>query len=138
MGKTQQLAIASVPIQEWCEVFDEVQALRNGTLFPVLHRPFYVTASEGKSLVEEECLDPERDMLLQIQRVSFIVDDLRLYLDTHPEDKEGLKLWKENLKKKKEMMHQFAIQYYPLTENCIETEYYSWPEGRIPWEGACS
>lgn len=146
MEKTQHLAIASVPIQEWAAVFDEEQAFRNGTLFPVLHRPFYVTASEGKSVVEEEHFDAERGMLLQIQRVGFILDDLRLYLDTHPEDKEGLKLYKDNLKTKKQLMQQFAMQYYPLTEACVEAIYeekpdsecYCWSEGRIPWEGACS
>ena len=40
MEKNQHLAIASVPIQEWNEVYDEEQALRMGTIFPELCLPF--------------------------------------------------------------------------------------------------
>ena len=143
MEQTKHLAIASVPIQEWTHTFDEDQALRNGTIFPELHRPFYVTLLDGKALAEEQSLDGEQAMLLQIQKSGFILDDLRLYLDTHPEDKEALKLFKETLQKKMNLMREFATKYYPLAEVCMgsiykenpEAEYYHWPEGRIPWEG---
>lgn len=145
MEKVQHLAIASVPIQEWNEVYDEAHALRHGTIFGELNRPFYVTVTSEDELTSERNLNREQEMLLQIQRVAFVLDDLRLYMDTHPEDKEGLKLWKDMLKKKKHLMRDFALQYYPLTESTMEdiyehypeSECYCWAEGRIPWEGAC-
>ena len=33
-------AMAYVPYQEWCETFDLSCALKNGTIFPVLCKPF--------------------------------------------------------------------------------------------------
>ncbi len=146
MGKTEHLAIASVPIQQWNHVYDEDRAFRNGTMFPELHRPFYVTVLDDKELTSEQHLTGEQAMLLKIQKIGFMLDDLRLYLDTHPQDKEALKMFKENLAKKTSLMREFALQYYPLAEVCMgviykenpESECYCWPEGKIPWEGACS
>ena len=145
MEKIQHLGIASVPIQEWNEVYDEEQAFRNGTIFPELNRPFYVTVLDKEALTAEKNLSHEAAMLMQIQQVGLVVDDLRLYMDTHPEDKEGLKLLKTMLKKKHGLMKQFALQYYPLAEVCMgvvynenpDSECYCWTEGRIPWEGVC-
>lgn len=146
MEKMQHLAIASVPIQEWNAVYDEDQALRTGTIFPELNRPFYVTVPDNETSTSERNLSAEQSMLLQIQKVGFVSDDLRLYLDTHPEDKEALKLLKETLRQKRNLMKEFALQFYPLAEVCMDVIYkenpdsecYCWPEGRIPWEGACS
>lgn len=145
MGEIKQLAIASVPMQEWNEVYDDDHAFETGTIFPELNRPFFVTAldsSEPKAHLE---LNREQNLLLQIQKVGFVLDDLRLYMDTHPEDKEGLKLLKSTLKRKNELMKEFALEFYPLTEHCLETIYaenpdkecYCWPKGWIPWEGVC-
>ena len=146
MEKMQHLAIASVPIQQWNEVYDEEHAFQTGTIFPELNRPFYVTALAKETPNAKLKLSPEQSMFRQIQQVSFVADDLRLYMDTHPHDQEGLKLLKDTLKKKKALMKEFALQFYPLTEACMEAIYetnpnsdcYCWPEGRIPWEGVCS
>ena len=145
MERTEHLAIASVPIQGWTHVYDEDQAMRNGTIFPELHRPFYVTVLDNQTLKADENISEEQQMLLKIQKVGFVVDDLRLYLDTHPEDKEALKLYKDALQRKRTHMKEFALKFYPLAEVCMDVIYkenpdsecYCWPEGRIPWEGAC-
>ena len=39
------VAMAYVPMQEFCSTFSPVQALTNGTLFPELRKPF-----QGKTL----------------------------------------------------------------------------------------
>ena len=38
-----QLAIATVPIQPWETPYDPETALKQGTVFPGLDKPFYVT-----------------------------------------------------------------------------------------------
>ena len=146
MEKNQHLAIASVPVQTWNEVYDEAHALRKGTIFGELNRPFYATVLDDETLGVERSSNQEAQMLLQIQRAGFVLDDLRLYLDTHPEEKEALKLYKDTLKRKMHLMREFALRYYPLAEVCMEmiydkypeSECYCWQEGKIPWEGACS
>lgn len=37
------LAMAAVPMQPWEVLYDQETALREGTVFPSLHLPFYVT-----------------------------------------------------------------------------------------------
>ena len=84
-------------------------------------------------------------MLRQIQQTGFVLDDLRLYMDTHPEDQTGLSMLKTMLKRKRQLMKEFALEFYPLAEVCMDVIYeknpdsecYCWPEGKIPWEGVC-
>ncbi|BBF43944.1 hypothetical protein lbkm_2632 [Lachnospiraceae bacterium KM106-2] len=35
------LAIASVPCQKWVNTYDYANALKEGTIFPELNKPFY-------------------------------------------------------------------------------------------------
>lgn len=171
MHENEHLAIASVPIQQWGQVYDEKEALKNGTVFPALNKPFFVTEQgpsgnhpgmesrgtnpnslrrESKSASPEGALDPEtakkrQDMLLAIQQVSFTVDDVRLYMDTHPADMQGLTLLKKMIQRRKELLKEYAFQFEPLTMDCmadIYAEYpdsgcYCWQKGPSPWEGAC-
>ena len=54
MEKNQHLAIASVPVQEWNEVYDEAHALRKGTIFGELNRPFFATVLDDETLAESD------------------------------------------------------------------------------------
>ena len=40
------LAIATVPLQQWEEPYAACKALEQGTIFPCLDLPFYVTGGE--------------------------------------------------------------------------------------------
>ena len=40
------LAIATVPMQPWETPYDAATALKQGTIFPCLDTPFYVTGGE--------------------------------------------------------------------------------------------
>ena len=127
-------------------MYDEAQAFHKGTIFPELDKPFFITALDneaGKGLKKEtRQANTQETMLLQIQQVGFVLDDLRLYLDTHPEDRDGITLLKAMLKRKKTLMREFAIHFYPLTPDCMADTYennpeemsYCWPDGKIPWE----
>ena len=145
MEKEKHLAIASVPIQEWNEVYDEEQALRMGTIFPELNRQFFATVLDNELEDEKLQFSREETMLRQIQQTGFVLDDLRLYMDIHPEDQTGLSMLKTMLKRKRQLMKEFALEFYPLVEVCMDVIYeknpdsecYCWPEGKIPWEGVC-
>lgn len=89
-------------------------------------------------------------LLKEIGETSFMVNDLTLYLDTHPEDPEALKAFSELSKKRRERMKTFADQFEPLTVDLVcpdpgsrsggLTEYgdqkrFAWSDGPMPWEG---
>lgn len=40
------IAIVSMPMQPWEQPYDPAAALKNGTIFPCLNLPFYVTGGE--------------------------------------------------------------------------------------------
>lgn len=83
---------------------------------------------------------PARSALLhEIDKVSFAVNDLTLYLDTHPECTEGLLRFQKEATKRKELMKTYAEAYGPLTADCIcdlkETKRWQLQDGPAPWEG---
>lgn len=48
------LAIATVPVQPWETPYAPEKALKQGTIFPALDKPFYVTAA-GSANIPEAC-----------------------------------------------------------------------------------
>ena len=149
MEKTIHYAIVSVPFQQWGETYGEAQAFSRGTIFPELDKPFFITETEDAAVQECSCGYEDKDSvyakLKQIQQAAFTVDDLKLYMDTHPDDQQALQLFKNVLKRKKSLMEEFAREHYPLTVACMAEIYaqnpdsscYCWKEGPIPWEGVC-
>lgn len=54
-------------------------------------------------------------LMKEIGEASFTVNDLTLYLDTHPTDQEALKAFSEASKKRRELMEICADPVEPLT-----------------------
>lgn len=89
-------------------------------------------------------------LLKEINEVSFIVNDLTLYLDTHPTDAEALKSFSEAENKRKELLKTYAGEFEPLTMDCVcpdtnnksdsltsypGQKHFTWTDGPMPWEG---
>lgn len=93
---------------------------------------------------------PNRNQLLkQIQEVSFTLDDLTLYLDTHPLDEDALNTFEQMQKTRKELLQNYARDFEPLTRDCVcpdtnnETnshckypnhKHFTWADGPLPWD----
>lgn len=151
MGGKEHLAMASVPVQSWGELYGPEKALKEGTIFKDLNLPFFAAEEAAIPVVpaRETAKSPEQkereDKLKKIQEISFFLDDLRLYLDTHPEDSNGLLELKKALGERKQLLKEFAAAFYPLTFDCLagiyeqepECSCYCWEKGPIPWEGGC-
>lgn len=147
----KHLAIASVPIQEWGEIYDDKNALDIGTIFHELNKPFFAASTvndqrNGNAPEEEKKTEEQKhreEMLSAICRVSFVLDDLTLYLDTHEEDEKAKDIYKKKLQESEELHKEFAEKFYPLTRQCIPYCYetvndrFCWQKGPMPWEGAC-
>lgn len=74
-------------------------------------------------------------LLKEIQEISFVVNDLTLYLDTHPQDANALECFSQAGAKRKELMDSFASQYEPLTIDCVRpTTQFTWSDGPLPWD----
>lgn len=70
--------------------------------------------------------------LYYITELSFAINDLNLYLDLNPSDKEMFKTYKELIKKLNILTDQYKEKYNSLTLN-QETKLYDWIKD-IPWK----
>ncbi|MBR1743567.1 MAG: spore coat protein CotJB [Lachnospiraceae bacterium] len=149
LDKTQAppLAMATIPKQEWCEPYDWGTALKEGTIFPCLNLTFF-KAQDGDSNIQTSSNTSNKEqknreeMMSRLSEISFALNDLTLYLDTHPDCQNGLALYHKLMKERLELLADFARNFYPVTQasaitgECDEN-IYGWGEGPAPWEGAC-
>ena len=75
-----------------------------------------------------------RNLLDELYSVSFAVDDVNLFLDTHPHCKEAFECY-ENLKMlEKNLTDEINSSYFPLTATAASCNW-DWVKGPWPWEG---
>ena len=82
-----------------------------------------------------------KELLNHINQVSFAVDDVKLYLDTHPCDEEALAYFQEYSRQRNQALKEYAAYYGPLTVDTAGascTDRWNWTNEPWPWqEGGC-
>ncbi len=95
----------------------------------------------GSCQTEQSIPTDRKQLFCFINDVSFAVNDIILYLDTHPEDMDALKYFHQMVKKRKEALKIYAEKYGPLTIDCAEhldCGAWKWAQSPFPWErGYC-
>ncbi len=122
------LAFPYVPMQQTNpERYSPEQAMEHGTLFPGLNLPFKEAIAAQNKLSDTALID--------LMALDFAIDELGLYLTTHPDDKEVLdlywtycKLWKEG-QKKYEQIHGPLLQTTKPADGS-----YAWLKDPWPWD----
>lgn len=86
--------------------------------------------------VQERKIDCNRkeELLSEIQCHDFAINELALYLDTHPEDQRALCLHRKYCNELKPMKDMYQRVYGPLTIN-YPCNKWRWLEEPWPWEG---
>lgn len=121
------LASPYVPFQlEDAPKYEAKQGLVRGTLFPGLDLPF-------RGMVNQHPL-PSTPMN-ELQALSFAIQELALYLDTHSDDTDALKLYKEYQDVYSKCRMQWTDRYGPLDhETRSPSAPYQWLKDPWPWE----
>jgi spore coat protein JB len=73
------------------------------------------------------------EMLMQLKEYSFALDELNLYLDTHPTDSKALCLHNNYSRTLRDLENEYQKVYGPLTANC-PCKKWRWIEEPWPWE----
>lgn len=77
----------------------------------------------------------------EINKISFAIDELRLYLDTHPNCMEALHMIKEYMGRRRALMDDFTEKYGSIEGYSIDSgNKWLWNAGYMPWEngeGGC-
>ena len=83
---------------------------------------------------------PNRENLLAwINQVSFAVNEMTLYLDTHPDDEDALAFFREKLKMRQEALETYSRNFGPLTidtANDNMSRSFEWVQQPWPWESS--
>lgn len=117
------LAIPYIPVQKWSEIYDFATALEEGTVFPELNKPFFAAPERSNTTLSKANV-PQ----LLFSQVCFALDDVLLYLDTHPGDMKAKELYETCLKKKKDLMSENEC-------GCACISHYEWEQKPLVWEG---
>ncbi|NLK73724.1 MAG: spore coat protein CotJB [Clostridiales bacterium] len=83
--------------------------------------------------------DKNKDKLFAcITATSFVLDDLRLFLDTHPTDQAALEYWKRMDRIRNEAVEEYTKCYGPMNSYMVDSENkWEWVRDPWPWEGRC-
>ena len=113
------LAFPYVPMQRFEKRYSDEDAIIRGTLFPELDLPF-------KNFTINNRL-PDTPMT-ELMKTSFVSFELRLYLDTHPNDTKALEYYRYYETK--------TMQLKEALRNSSERQgYNNWVFDPWPWEG---
>ena len=121
------LANPYVPFQlENPPKYEAQKGLVRGTLFPGMDLPFM-----GMVNLHALPVTP----LSQLQALSFAVQELALYLDTHRDDREALALYRSYQEMLQKVRSEYQKRYGPLNHGTPQTsEDYQWLDDPWPWE----
>ena len=114
------------------QTIDPYQACLRGNSFANLYDP-YKNYRPGEINPSSE----REAMLNQWQQYNFILTDLDLYLDTHPNDSEAIALYNKYLDIKEQIGKKYERTYGPLTlsgDNLGRNDW-KWINSPWPWEG---
>ena len=106
--------------------YEQGKALENGTLFPDLNLPFHLKVN-APALADTP--------LNQLRALDFVVLELGLYLDTHPEDAEAFQLFRQYSELEKTARETYLAKYGPLCQSDAAMDSrYTWADGPWPWQ----
>lgn len=123
------LANPYVPFQlENPPKYEARTALVRGTLFPGLDLPFMGMVNQ-----QEKPITPKSEL----QVMAFAIQELALYLDTHPEDSEALELYRTYQRAYHKATMEYSEKCGPLNHGMpVNSQKYNWLDDPWPWEYA--
>ena len=78
---------------------------------------------------------PKEKLLQRINEVSFAVNDILLYLDTHPDDREAFDTLQKCIRMRAEGHKRYTEQYGPVTVSDLAcADVYDWLNAPWPWQ----
>ena len=78
-------------------------------------------------------METREELLKKIMECKFAVNDLALYLDTHPNDRRALQMHNKYVEELKEAMKEYENRFGPLTFE-TQMDRWQWVEDKWPWE----
>lgn len=126
-GTCANLAFPYIPMQNKnAQRYDAADALAAGTLFPSLNLPFFKAVKSR--------MNTDNTPLCELMALGFAINELGLYLDTHPDDSEALTLYTRYVQLFQEGRSRYESMYGPLQQTAVTEAGYTWLNDPWPWE----
>ena len=78
----------------------------------------------------------EETLMNRINEASFAMDDVKLFLDTHPNCQEAIEYYQKAQKVRNEAWNEYTRKFGPLSAYDVDAcDYWDWNKGPMPWEG---
>ena len=111
------------------DVYSDYEGLMRGNMFKKLYKPYKnYTYLPLKANTERE------KRLYKIMAICFAINDLNLYLDIYPDDKEAFNLFKKYNKELEIEKANYEKMYGPLDINSDSGSKYDWLDNPWPWD----
>lgn len=76
-------------------------------------------------------------LMRQIMEAGFAMDDVALFLDTHPENQDALRYYKAVRDMRDQSMAAYERRFGPLRYTDVTSMSWNWVTEKWPWEGGC-
>ena len=74
------------------------------------------------------------ELLIDISELDFMLTDLNLYLDTHPDDCTALMYFNNIMQQYQVLKQSFTEKYGPLTPHSTSEFKWNWIDNPWPWD----
>lgn len=74
-------------------------------------------------------------MMKRLAIANFAIDDVKLFLDTHPTDRAALDYYHKYRKLRDQVLEEYTSRFGPITADMVEsTDQWTWVENPWPWD----
>lgn len=74
-------------------------------------------------------------LLQKVYETGFALDEITLYLDTHPADNQAMEYYQYIRKANQDAVSAYEQSYGPLLINQVNSSTWTWTSNPWPWEG---
>lgn len=86
-------------------------------------------------MVQNQLSEEYYHLLHELQAVDFVLVELTLYLDTHPNDQAAIQQFNQFAQKRHQLAYQYEAQFGPLLQFRSFSRYpWQWAEPPWPWQ----
>ena len=91
----------------------------------------YICSENNPSVFENM---PKCQLMEHLQIISFAIDDLRLFIDTHPNCEDAIECINELMTLRHMVLKQYTTKYGPIYSYMVDTDNgWDWTSAPLPW-----
>ena len=111
------------------KLYDVYNGYIRGNMFPELFNQYKISRP-----YDIKPMNNQAELLTKLNAYCFASHDLNLYLDTHPNDREMINLFKEFTQDSKIATEEYENKYGPILVDSSLTYPWAWNDSPWPWE----